>query len=444
MSDKVNAPKEEMFRHQALEHQSRPDEVTVPYKPIPYQKGLIALIFFTIGILFLSWLVFGSLPIPINGRGIVMNRQGIFSIESKVNGIIKEILVAPGDTVRKGQLLITLTDPTKEKEYALAEKNFAILKANIDKLISEIETENLARKTAAQNQIASSNELITQIEQAVQDLEKQYMEKQDLFKSGFLGLRQIYQAQQLLSQRKIELESTKGAIAAYEANLIKSYLQQELLSRKEELLEAKQKIDLLQLSLNNLNITSNFDGVVLEVLGHVNEKMTAGTPVVRLEYGNGVNTPYVIYGYVTPGLAKMIQPDTTVQIELSTVRADEHGALLGTIKEISLFPISKVALGKKIQNPGLVEYLTDGDKIVAQLLIEPKRNPNSPSGYFWTSGVGPDKPLSLGTVGTIKGIATTLTPFYYLVSLWRFEKIQSELKAYFQKETEENVDTPIK
>ena len=417
----------DMFRKEALEKVTVPDELNLPFIPVTYRRNLIWL---TLGIFvffLMAWILLGTVPILIEGRGIVMDRKGLFSIQAKTGGIIKEIVVVPGQTVQKDQLLMVLSDPELEKKYDASLIKIKSLEEDVSKLRAQIQFELQAQKESIQQQIIGTQASLKQLEVNIGELEKELSKKEALYKQHLLGLNQLYEARQTLSQNKIELETTKGTLAKLEANLNRSYRDQELLRKEHDLLQARQESDLLKLSFQDLAIKSTQEGVVLEILAEIGGRVFAGNALVRLEYGAGKLQSYIVYAYIPTAFGKRIQPDMPVEVELSNVRVEEYGAIMGKVVQISPYPVSRDNIGKIIQNEGLADYLMGNNKAVVQIIIEPELDPTTPSGYKWTSGKGPAIKLSIGTVCLVKGLAGRESVIFHLISLWRLEKWESDL-----------------
>ena len=54
----------------------------------------------------LSWAIFGTIPITIEGKGLAMNQKGLlFNVQSRASGIVKDVFVKPGNFVTSGQII---------------------------------------------------------------------------------------------------------------------------------------------------------------------------------------------------------------------------------------------------------------------------------------------------------------------------------------------------
>ena len=84
-----------------------------------------------------------------------------------------------------------------------------------------------------------------------------------------------------------------------------------------------------------------------------------------------------------------------VRIALATVKREEWGTLLGEVTSISAFPSSPQGMAAVLQNPLLVQSF-GGQTPPFEARIELSRA-ETPSGYAWSSGPGPELALSSGT-----------------------------------------------
>jgi HlyD family secretion protein len=97
-----------------------------------------------------------------------------------------------------------------------------------------------------------------------------------------------------------------------------------------------------------------------------------------------------------------------VQLAPSIVKKERYGLMLGRVRSVESFPSTRQGMMRVLHNEQLVDAFlaeTNGTPIGvrAELLLQP----NTPSGYRWSSGNGPDVVLTSGTRCT--GYVTTRT-----------------------------------
>jgi HlyD family secretion protein len=275
---------------------------------------------------------------------------------------------------------------------------------------------------------------LTELEKSIPPLEQELASKEELFKEGLLGLNNLHETRQLLSQRKIAIEVTKGNLATLEANLSKSYREQELREKERNLLEQLQQNEILKLEKKFNTVITPSAGRVLDILVKSGNHVQAGTPLVRMEYSTDEKTSHLFLAFVPLKYGKSIDVGSQVTLELATIKAEEYGSILGRVKEVSLYPISQAAIQNTIQNEGLVKYLTLSDKYLMEVIIEPELDPATPTGYKWTSGTGPDTTISSGTTFFVKGIIARTSPLYYFFSLSEVRRFEGDIKNLIWKE----------
>jgi HlyD family secretion protein len=122
-------------------------------------------------------------------------------------------------------------------------------------------------------------------------------------------------------------------------------------------------------------------------------------------------------------VGKKVRLDAEVDIELANVKSQEYGALIGNIAYISQYPVSPENLTTAIHNPDLIQYFSQNKAAIVGIIVEPQRDPNTPSGYRWTSGQGPSIQLTSGTLCTFRGLVEEIPPYLYFIPVWWIKKM---------------------
>jgi HlyD family type I secretion membrane fusion protein len=98
-------------------------------------KGAIVVIVFVVG--FLGWASFAQLESAINAPGVIVVESHRKTIQHLEGGIVKEVLVAEGDTVTAGQPLLRLEETQAESNYNLLQDQANGLMAQEARLVAE-------------------------------------------------------------------------------------------------------------------------------------------------------------------------------------------------------------------------------------------------------------------------------------------------------------------
>jgi HlyD family secretion protein len=140
-----------------------------------------------------------------------------------------------------------------------------------------------------------------------------------------------------------------------------------------------------------------------------------GKPILSIEIaGEGLE----LVMYVPPEHGKEIAAGMEVRIEPATVKKEEFGTLIGRVLTVSEFPISADGMMATLQNSQLVtRFSAHGAPYAARVSLA--ADPNSRSGYAWTSAKGPPVVLSSGTTATAEVTVREQAPIALVLPLLR-------------------------
>ncbi|MDA8297033.1 MAG: HlyD family efflux transporter periplasmic adaptor subunit [Actinomycetota bacterium] len=120
-----------------------------------------------------------------------------------------------------------------------------------------------------------------------------------------------------------------------------------------------------------------------------------GTPIAELLPSD---SPLSGVMFVSGAAGKVVQVGMRVDVSPSTAPASQYGTIKGIVNFVSPLPVTQqnvVSLvGERQGLVGLVSKL--GTALEVDVTLE--RNPNTASGYEWSSGSGPDFPITPGTI----------------------------------------------
>jgi len=360
------------------------------------------------------WGIFGSIPIKIKGLGIFISHKGLFTVEAKVPGVVKKFFV--GDVVKEGQLLIEISDPKEDLKYKTAVFRIENLERDLATLKTEIEKEAKALRESQAKQIASVKYNIEILEKSIPGAEQEMLKKQRLVEEGLLSKSSMGDGRDSLQKKRIDLISLKASLASLEAQLAKGYREEEIRTKEQQILVAKDERDLIALQIEFEKITSPEEGTVLELLLSAGSHVEIGTQLIILEHMRTERENDVVYGFFALDVGKSITLGNEVEIQVSTINPQEFGYIRGKVVEVSPFAVSRKQMEQTIHNQGLVDLLLGESHAVIRIVVEPIADPSTPSGYSWTKGQGPDKRITSGTIGSLKVLTERARPIYYLLS----------------------------
>ena len=473
-------PKNRLFRPKALERLSSPERLDKAVRIIRPQDWAPLAVLGSMTTLGMIWSLAGRLPMNVTGQGILINPHRIVQVQSPVSGQLQTLTVNAGECVERNQVLATI-DPSDLKQQRQQQQETLIQlqqQADEDGQVRAQRTaleqaEIAAQQTSLQQQLQHAQSLtpilqaeglkvISQqrisLQQQLQDVQElapiydnRVQNRQRLVEAGALSQDALFevelqsrQAHQDIAKLEAELEQLNlqeiEAQQRYEENLDAISQRQaqleELQTRRKRLeqdnLEARQtrnrEIQTVQHSLaqldrqitDNSQIKSPHAGCIVEITvsegqvvapsAHIGTIQLAGTddPIVETS---------VLYFSVQDG--KQIQPGMKVLVSPSPVKRERFGSIVGNVLSVSSFPITREGAASVVGNPDLADQLIgqSGGKIEVITQLNP--DPDTFSGYQWSSSKGPDLELTLGTTVTAHITVEERAPITFLLPILR-------------------------
>ncbi len=112
----------ELFNSSALDRLRSPEQLDVMFsvtRPVTWMSlGAIVLIVASI----MLWCVFGSLAETVGCVGLIVDAGGVTNVVHPASGQVEDILVRPGDRVKKGDVIARLMSPELDSEIIVAKQ----------------------------------------------------------------------------------------------------------------------------------------------------------------------------------------------------------------------------------------------------------------------------------------------------------------------------------
>jgi HlyD family secretion protein len=387
--------------------------VVVSYK---IWLAIAYLIFITLS--FVGWTFFGAISIDVQGRGITLTRGGGLSLSSRVGGEVKEILVAPGESVKTGDVIATIYNLKLEVDLENALTKRRELEEDLKAATALSRAEKQELDKAIIKQLKASEFEMEERKNILPILEKNLAARQTLHDEGLIPAINVQEAETVLMEEKIKIEDLQGKIADLRKDFHESYKSDELKNYERLYNESVKEVNELQARSSYLKVESPIDGRVIEVRASHGEEVKEGQSLVWIERPPSGESPVIMYCYIPAVDGNKVLSGMKAQIELSMVDTQKYGYLVGTVKSVSEFPVSDLHVYSIVHNQELVEYLTSDNPAVIEVIIVPEKDDKSASGYKWTSGRGPEIELRSGIIGSIRITVEQRRPISYLFPQW--------------------------
>ncbi|MBC7906214.1 MAG: NHLP bacteriocin system secretion protein [Rhodospirillaceae bacterium] len=392
----MGSPAEKLYRKAALERIASPEQLD-RMVTVAGARAWIALAGIVIALAFLLlWGIFGSIPTNVPAKGILIPAGGrVLSAMSPAGGVLDRVQVAVGDRVTKGQVIARIRQDESRQRLGHARQ-----------VMSEKSDDQHSRRNVLQQELQATLATIAQRQSALEQsaaaareriayLEQQVRNRQEMLNLGFATAETIQTAQTELSRARRELADSQAQISAARAEAMQARLNTDRETRQlaENVANASRRAEELstEISLSS-EVLAPADGRINEIMLTDGSVVATGQPVVSIESA-GTRLQAVVYIPTEHG--KKVRPGMTARVAPSTVKKEEVGTLIGTVVQVTPFPATRQGIAAVVQNETLIEdFVKKGAPYEARIDLTAAE---TPSGYGWSSGLGPDLDLTSGT-----------------------------------------------
>lgn len=410
---------DEMFRKSALERLSSPEQLDRLVTVTSPKTWVALLMLGAILAALVVWSIKGVLPTLVQGQGIFISSGGrVASAQASASGVVTELTISVGDAVETGQIVARLSQTDAEQQLRNAE---AVLQERLDnqaRLATQaqeelaIKTDNMAlRRQALTERLRAS-------EQQVELLRKQLADEERLIDRKIITRDMVMNTRTDLNRAEQEVAEVHNSLAQLEAEKVEleSTLTNRKRSAEEAVNDARRRISEIETSLSQATVVmSPASGTVTEIKVAQGTLVTQGQSLFTLQSG-GQFLDLMLY--IPPQYGKRVKPGMPVQVAPSTAKREEFGTVIGDVEWVSEFPASQEGMKAVLQNDDLVRTFTQsGPPYVARVAL--KRDPDSVSGYRWTSAKGAALPLSAGTLASAEITVAEKAPITLVIPLLR-------------------------
>lgn len=345
---------------------------------------------------FLIWASYAKLEQISRAQGIVIATAKTQEIQSANDGVIEEIYVKEGQTVKKGDVIAKLDQSQFQAGYEAIKSKVAALEATISRLEAEVFKKDISFTKLSLEYpefIASQKELFKRRQEALKD-EINILEKSLKLARDELNLNAPLVATGDVGS--IELIKLKRQVSEIEGQIVNKrnkYFQEsqaELTKFEQELSTNKQELNDKTVTLDRAEIIAPMDAIVNNiVITTKGAKVKPGDVIMQLVPIDEL----VIEAKLSPAEISFVNVGQKASVKLDAYDFSIYGGFDGKVKHIS--------------SDTLVEKTNKGEEFFFRVLI-------SLSGNEITSKVGKKVIVTPGMTGQIDIITGERTVLTYL------------------------------
>lgn len=377
-----------MFKPSDDRHEFKPLLVEIEDRPLnPLGRAVFWIVIATI-LFSCLWMFFGKVDVVVTARGKVIPSGEVKTIQPLNAGVVRSILIRPGDYVTKGQLLMEIDPSDVDPELASMRADHKQAELEIERINSLLE----GRKFKVNNEQYDVD--VLQVQQDIyaaehERLKKQIRVKQEIllqldeqlagednvavqarYMSGVLEekLIRLGKVRDIISRD--EYENTRSEMKRYRSELGSSqhrsaelsarktqtiqeiaYIKEEYRNRLlTELTEKKQRYLYLQSKIEKAEFISARQQIIAPVAGYISRLLlhTIGgvvTPAEKLAFIVPENSPLLIKAVLLSKDAGFIAENMAASIKIDTFSFQKYGTIDGKVTQVSKDSIEDEHLG---------------------------------------------------------------------------------------------------
>ncbi len=402
-------------------------------------EGQVLLALGGVGALLGGWILFWPVPTEVVGSGVMIVPTGARVIDSRAEGQILSIDVSVGETVHKGQPLITLYLPTLDQELRRQQHDLQQLIA----INATLDHRDAVRLGAAQRVRDTSMAKLERERLRLSALRSTYNQKVSDFR--LLARREVVAP---LAEEVVSTEDRATQIAVAIENLR---------IREKEVQDAYEKVKLdiateqqrrlyriddtrraLRVTKARLGyegtLLADRDGRILDLQVVRGQTVKAGQRLGTL--GGQQGDPLLAVAYFPPADARRLQVGLPVEVVPDWNERGRFGGIFGRVQRVSVLPATREDVDTTMGSPQLADALVrSGPVMRADITLE--RSGRGVDGYRWTLSRGSSVfPIHEGLTLKAHGYVEWRTPISYLLPVVR------ELTGSYRNLSQESQDRP--
>lgn len=300
-------------------------------------------------------LVFVSLDTTVRLEGKVVPAGGELELASRSSGVVTQVHVRNGQSVRPGQVLLEVSgDRSTSTGESLAgvlgqalDRQLASLTLRKDRLEAAFEgrrTEAQAAAAAARLEVASAERLRALALQRRELVANQVAQIQSLVERGYSSRLELNRRNEMLLLAAQEFETAEARLAAATSSVTRAAAQASAIEA-----EAEGELALVDATLSELrgrlaqagvegaeSLRAPISGVVSHVAARVGAQVDAQTPLVFLGTGAAA---FELEIYLTPQARQHVSVGTPVEVRFANFPRQRYGQVLGIVSAVSGAPV---------------------------------------------------------------------------------------------------------
>ena len=405
-----------LFRQSALERLATPEQLDRALSVTTAKMWLALVMVMAMAAAVAVWSVVGTLSTYVSANGILLSREGVVVDAVPSNaGTLTRIIPAVGDLVEADSIVAESTHRETAERYRSA-------RAEVEEHARSLADER-SRAAAAdsliEGNLARQRQRLARLErsarQSVETARKRLDDHRRLLEERVVTRVSVERSQRAFDQAQRELfDITRRRDDLESQELRRQHDRNARIAAAEtRLLRAESQANELRASLETRRILAPVSGRVIEIKASVGTVLRPGQPLLSIEtLGDGLEALV----YLPPTDGKRVEAGMRVLVSPVTVRRESSGAILGTVANVSEFPVSLDGMVAVLQNRDLAQnFSRSGPPHASRIVLA--ADPTTASGFAWTSPKGAVATLTSGTLISVEVEVASQPPITLVIPL---------------------------
>ncbi|MEQ8662971.1 MAG: NHLP bacteriocin system secretion protein, partial [Gammaproteobacteria bacterium] len=255
-----------------------------------------------------------------------------------------------------------------------------------------------ARQRYMDNQVQRS-----ELDLRAQELELRRLENEQAYQESLDRIEEFRNQLQELEIRERELDQQALETTA---------------SSQQRIQEIERNIARLESQLaTRSQVVSEHAGRILEITTGPGQIVNAGQRIGAIETEDAEGELRGV-AFFAVGDGKKLIEGGVLRLTPATVERERYGSILATITSVSAFPVTADAISSMIGNSEVAQEITQGRSVI-QVVARLHEDATALTGYEWTSGKGPEGPLTAGTTASARATVEYRRPITFVIPILR-------------------------
>lgn len=328
----------------------------------------------------------------INAQRQSLNEQMAKADEMLAN--LQEIYAKQKDLQAKELITVNIVLQTEQQILQIFDQN-----ASIKSSLKQLESQEAQLR---ESELNNSNR-ISDLRNQIQQLEIQSTQTDQSFLEN----------QRKIQELEAELIQVDGQLIAIDLETSKTTNEQasQILALQNEIEQTKLKIS------ENAKVLSEYAGEIIDLQVARGELINPGQSVAKIMRSD-VEEELSSFSLFSIGDGKQVKSGMRAEITPGTVQKQDYGGIVGEVQRVSPFPITVEEAQIIIGDASLAQDLMADERTIA-VISSLKLDPETYSGYQWSSRRGPDQKITQGTTTMTQVTVDKRAPISFVLPFFR-------------------------